>query len=70
MLFITFIFRQVIAVLSPLDSTMGWSSQRLISYVLHPKRGLQSDWAPAGVEHVPAITDELFGMYSPRPINS
>ncbi|KAJ8298501.1 hypothetical protein KUTeg_025032 [Tegillarca granosa] len=62
--------RQIIAVLSPLDSTMGWSSQRLISYVLHPKRGLQREWAPAGVEHVPEITDELAGLYSPRQINS
>lgn len=59
--------RQVIILLSQLEHTNSYSiSHHLVHRVGHIGTGLGS-WAP-GANHVPALTAEVYGLHSPRPL--
>ena len=60
-------FRQVVMLLSVIERSSGYSiTHRLVHRDWKVGTGL-GDWAP-GANHVPALTNDVFGLHAPRPI--
>jgi len=64
--FYTF-FRQVIAVLTQLDSSQGYSIAHKLTHRLADQPELY-DWGPPGYSHLPKLQKSVEELHSPRRI--
>ncbi|OWF40157.1 calpain-D-like [Mizuhopecten yessoensis] len=61
--------RQVIAVLTPHDAKIGWSSSCQFTSSVRTKPGLHPQLGgPTGKNNLPEITSQLMALHGPRPI--
>ena len=60
-------FRQVIIVLTQLESSGGFSIAHRLTHRPSHSPGL-NDWGPPNTNHDPPIDEHLQGLHAPRPI--
>lgn len=63
----SFIFRQVIIVLTQLEGSGGFSIAHRLTHRLANSEGLH-DWGPSGTSHCPPIDKQVEGLHFPRLI--
>jgi len=64
---LTFFFRQVLIVLTQLESVGGFSIAHRLTHRVSHCSGLY-DWGPPGTSHLPMLSQEVFGLHAPRPL--
>ena len=62
-----FLIRQVLIILTQLEGVGGFTISHKLTHRLSYKSGLH-DWGPTGTNHVPILTQQVFGLHAPRPI--
>lgn len=67
LIFVYFIYRQVIIVLTQLEGSGGFSIAHKLTHRLANQAGLH-DWGPPGCSHLPQIQKSIEGLHSPRLI--